>query len=1049
MFDAIKLRTLSGRAIALILPAAILLFSALTWIAYESARQRAISSTIALLDEGRDFSQQELSIQFEEIADAQKKAAELMASALVAPPNGAARFDQAFPRFGDGTRRSADRLWTGDAAGIAPRGYGAFIADEAVTQDRRAKLLAAFDTLTVMAEGLPKKVNNLYFFSPDNDLIMFAPERTDDLIFYRKEAPADLAFQDEEFSTITLPANNPAGEVRCTSLQPILYDEERRTWTTGCMMPVRMNGEHLGAWGSSVPLDSIFPEAEDGGRKLEMSQIVITDSGQLIKHPRYTVQSDAQTGDFLNLNRSQDASLTALWSLLKQNQGKAASGYLQASDQYYSFVQMDQPKWFIVSVIAGDTVRGQAFEAARSVLFAGAVATAAFALFLIFFSRRQLAVPLKRLAERADSISSYTANASAGPLTNDDEIVRLNRAFDAMESRVSRERLRMSQSFDTMVDAIDDYAILLLDQNGEIRRANRAAKEHFHWDERSDKGLRQIFDPAENSLALLKQLLAKVEAEGRVFQAPRRYRGNGRSFWATEIIQVIQNEEGHTDGYAYIVRDSSDEYRRIAKMEENLRLLNMAEDTGMLGHFTYDLDNEALTISRWIGDQFSLPIDKPLKLDRILDQFKTHQDSSTTNTILQAIAAKTAFDVVAQLDTPNGDAAFIQIKGEPIAAATVAGTEEIIGFFGIAREITEEKQAEAKLVAARDQAQQAAEMRMNLLASVSHEIRTPMSGILGMLDQMRGGGSAREKDRALDLIESSAQALMRILDDVLQQARLESGKVILDHRPFEPAALIRQTAELFVPLAKRNGGKIETRSSYRGTLLGDPTRIQQILANFTSNAVKFVGNGTVQIECEALESPSGETVELLFTVSDDGIGIAPDKLDRLFEKFEQAAATTQLDYGGTGLGLSICRDLAHAMGGEVGASSTPGEGSSFWLKLALKAESAASSARPGAGKTAIVIEAAATTRITNEIVLDELGFDAQGVRSIQEAKLVETQIDLILYDDTAIPLVTLERQFPGARPIALSDVTAEGGDQTSGGISAELLTALLNGSADD
>lgn len=1049
MFDNIKLRTLSGRAIALILPAAILLFSALTWIAYESARQRAISSTIALLDEGRDFSQQELALQFEEIADAQKKAAELMTSALAAPPSGAARFDRTFPRFGDGTRRSADRLWTGDTAGISPRGYGAFIADETVTADRRAKLLAAFDTLTAMAEGLPKKVNNLYFFSPDNDLIMFAPERPDNLLFYRKEAPADLEFQDEEFSTITLPANNPAGEMRCTSLQPILYDEERKTWTTGCMMPVRVDGEHLGAWGSSVLLDTIFPDTGEESRTLDTSQIVITNSGQLIRHPQYTVQSNAQTGDFLDLDSSQDPSLTALWSLLKQSQGKATSGYLEASDQYYSFVQMDQPKWFIASVIAGDKVRGQAFEAARSVLFAGAVATAAFALFLIIFSRWQLAVPLKRLAERADSISSYSASESEGQSTNDDEIIRLNRAFDAMESRVSRERLRMSQSFDTMVDAIDDYAILLLDQNGEIRRANRAAKEHFHWDERNDKGLRQIFDPAEDSIALLKQLLTKVEEEGRLFQAPRRYRGNGRSFWATEIIQVIQNEEGQTDGYAYIVRDSSDEYRRIAKMEENLRLLNMAEDTGMLGHFTYDLDNEALTISRWIGDQFSLPIDKPLKLDRILDQFKTDQGNSTADTILEAVAAKTQFDVIAQLGAPGGGASFIQIKGEPIAAATTAGTEEVIGYFGIAREITEEKQAEAKLVAARDQAQQAAEMRMNLLASVSHEIRTPMSGILGMLDQMRSGGSAREKERALDLIEISAQALMRILDDVLQQARLESGKVILDHRPFEPAALIRQTAELFVPLAKRNEGKIETRSSFRGTLLGDPTRIQQILANFTSNAVKFVGNGTVRIECEALESASGETVELLFTVSDDGIGIAPEKLDRLFEKFEQAEATTQLDYGGTGLGLSICRDLAHAMGGEVGASSTPGEGSSFWLKLALKAESAASSARPGAGKTAIVIEAAATSRIATEIVLDELGFDVQGVKSIQEAKSVDTQIDVVLYDDTAILPVTLERQFPGAKAIAISSVTAKDGDQLSGGISVDLLTAFLNGSADD
>jgi PAS domain S-box-containing protein len=1049
VFDKIKLRTISGRAIALILPAAILLFSALTWIAYEGARQRAISSTTALLEEDRALSQQELSLRFKELADAQQKASELMAAALSSPTSDTARFERLFPKLGDGTRRSADRLWTGDATGISPRGYGAFIANETVTPNRRATLLAAFDTLSVMAEGLPEKVDNLYFFSTNNDLIMFAPKRSDNLVFYRKDAPADLAFQDEEFSVITMPKNNPTGEMRCTSLQPILYDEEHKTWTTGCMIPVQVDGKHLGAWGSSVPLDTIFPETDDQPQKLEILQIVITDGGQLIKHPKYTVQSSTKTGDFLDLDKSDEASLTAMWGLLKDSQVNTRSGYLESSDQYYSFVQMDRPGWFVISAIAGDKVRAQAFEAARSVLFAGAVATAAFALFLIVFLRRQLALPLKRLAERADSISSYASSDGERKPMNDGEIARLDRAFDSMESRVSRERLRMSQSFDTMVDAIDDYAILLLDQNGAIRRANRAAKEHFHWDERSETGLRQIFDPVEDSSQMLKLLLAKVEEEGRVFQAPRRYRGNGKTFWATEIIQVIQNEDGQTDGFAYIVRDSSEEYRRVAKMEENLRLLNMAEDTGMLGHFTYDLDYEELTISRWIGEQFNLPTNKPIKLGRILNQLEPNQESNTAAEILGAIEDRREFDVVANFKSEQGLRSFIQIKGEPIASTTVDGLAEVIGFFGIAREITQEKQEEAKLVAARDLAQSAAEMRMNLLASVSHEIRTPMSGILGMLDQMRRGGSVREKERALDLIESSSQALMRILDDVLQQAKLESGKVILENRAFEPAALIRQTAELFIPLAKRNSGRIETTASCRRLVMGDPTRIQQVLANFTSNAVKFVGNGTVRIECEDQGTSESGQVNLLFTVSDNGIGIEPVKLERLFEKFEQAEATTELNYGGTGLGLSICRDLAHAMGGEVGASSHPGEGSSFWLRLTLDVGNADLSSRPGLGKNALVIEPAAMARIAAEIALDELGFEVHSVGSIDEARLAEAKIDLVLYSDAIPTAEELKDQFPLAQMIASSSVVTDDKDQPTGKLSVELLAKFLNGLADD
>lgn len=1015
-------QTISGRALALILPAAILIFCALTWIAYESARQRAISTTIDRLNEDRAMAEQELSARFREIENAERKAADLMASTLGALSPDPALFTNLFPAQSDGTRRSSDALWTGTASGTSPRGYGAFISDENISADRRNTLLAAFATLRVMAEGLPQKIDNLYFFSPDNDLLMYAPNRPDNLQFYRKDAPADLAFQDEEFSIITRPQTNPAGVMRCTSLQPILYDEERKTWTTGCMTPVRAGGAHIGAWGSSIPLDTLFA-ANGDSRKPDITQIVITDKGQLIKHPKFTIQSSVQTGDFLDLENTADAGLGAIWALLRRGLDVPSSGYLEASDQYFSVTQLEQPKWFVVSTIPGAKVRDQAFLAARSVLIAGAISTAAFALFLIIFLRLQLATPLTRLAHRADGISAYVASGDGDNAAEvDGEIARLDRAFDAMETRISRERLRMAQSFDTMVDAIDEYAIILLDQNGGIRRANRAAKEHFGWDAESSLGLRQIFDPAENSPEMLKQLLTKVEEEGRLFQAPRRYRGTGQSFWATEIVQVVRNEDGETEGFAYIVRDSSDEYRRVAKMEENLRLLNLAEDTGMLGHFTFDLGRRELTISRWIGEKFGLPVDKPLALEQVLKQLRAGPQGDPQSMILDAIETRSPFDVVAGFENEAGETGFIQIKGEPIASATVTGHEEMLGFFGIAREITEEKKAEAKLVAARDQARQAAEMRMNLLASLSHEIRTPMSGILGMLDQMRSGGTAREKAKALDLIESSSQALMRILDDVLQQARLESGKVLIENRPFEPDTLLRQTAELFIPLAKRNGASIQTASTCKRSVMGDPTRIQQILANFTSNAVKFVGNGTVRLECSEEPGTDGKT-SLTFTIADDGIGIDPGNLEKLFEKFEQAGPTTQLEYGGTGLGLSICRDLARAMGGEVGAFSEAGKGSQFWLTLTLEIATAADGDRPGAGKTALIIEPAAMTRIAVEVALDELAFATTSAASLDDSAVMDAEPDVVIYSGGEDSLAAIQLRFPDAQCIPMKGVT--------------------------
>lgn len=1041
------LKTISGRALALILPAAFILFGVLTWTAYEGARQRAISSTIAALDEDRALVQQGLDLRFREIADAERKASKLIATAIASPAQQSDRFSSLFPAKGDGTRRSADGIWTGEAGRLGPKGYGAFISSEDIASLRQAKLLAAFDTLGMMAEGLPRTIDNFYFFSPENDLIMYAPDRTDELAFYRKNAPSDWAFQDEEFSTIILPQNNPAGHMRCTGLQPVMYDDQRKTWTTGCMTPVRIGGQQIGAWGSSIPLDTIFPNNAENAEG-DITQIVITGDGQLIRHPTYTVQSSTRTGHFLNLDESDDPALSALWQRLKSGSPTAQSGYLEASDQYYSAAQLNQPRWFVISTIPGEQARKQAFLAARSVLIAGTISTAAFALFLIIFLRRQLGAPLTRLAERADSISAYTANDSDHTAAGTGEIARLDRAFEAMETRIARERLRMAQSFDTMVDAIDDYAILLLDSSGNIRRANRAAKTHFFWDENDSTGLRQIFDPAENAESTLKQLLAKVEEEGRLFQAPRRYRGNGQTFWATEIIQVIQTESGETEGFAYIVRDSSEEHRRVAKMEESLRLLNMAGDTGTLGYWIFDIQTEQLTISRWLGQKFAIPIDKPVDLERILSRLEISGDHNPREAIADAINKHRAFDIVAGFEAPSGEGGFIQIKGEPTFAVNAAGQQDAMGFFGIAREITAEKQAEAKLVAARDQARQAADMRMNLLASVSHEIRTPMSGILGMLDQMRNGGSAREKAKALDLIENSSQALMRILDDVLQQAKLESGTVKIESRPFEPETLVRQTAELFTPLAKRNGAKITVKSSSKRSVLGDPTRIQQILANFTSNAVKFVGNGTVQLTCTE-EPAADDRVTLTFTVTDDGIGIDPTKLEKLFEKFEQAEPTTQLEYGGTGLGLSICRDLATAMGGTVGATSKAREGSAFWLKITLAVEASGEEKYPGIGRQALVIEPKATARIAAEIALDALGFSVQSVRSADDKIIAGLEPDLILFQKAEMDLEKLQIRFPQARLISMDGLPAMHSAGVSSASSSADLRALLKASQHD
>ena len=873
------MKSISARAFAIILPVAVIIFGLSTWLSYSDAREREIASSVRLLTQDRALAQQSLENRFEELALAQQRARDRTLAALADARFNFTDFNRYFPLAQDGTRRSSDDLWSGVRTSLGSvEGFGAYIPDADLDADRQRTLAAAFSAMVGMVDGLPANANNLYFFSPDNDLIMHAPQRSDQLLFYRKQAPASLDFQDEEFSRIVTPWANPEGELRCTSLQPILYDETRRTWTTGCMTPVRAQGRQIGAFGSSIPLDEIFRDDEIAvGDNID--RVIATGDGQLVRHPEYTLQNSAETGAFLNLVETDNEELQELWQALQGVGTSGFTGYLPISDVYIDAQRLERPDWFVVSMVRGDAVRASAFDASKFTLFAGLLTTAAFGLFIIMFIRQQLIQPIQRLAVRADAISLGQDRPDEGSPADGNEMDSLNRAFDAMESRVTRERLRLTRSFDLLVDAIEEYAILLLDPAGTVTRANQSANTRFQWEENSD--LRQIFPPDEADDFVADDLLRKVARDGRLSQTVMRARGDGSLFWAFEAIEAI-----------------------------------------------YD-----------------------------------------TN-------------------------------------------EGLVGFAYIARDVTEQKDAEAEILAARDRATREADRRRDLLATMSHEIRTPMTGILGMLEQVRQENSARSRDRALATIENSGEALMRVLDDVLQHAKADSGAMEIEERGFDTTRLIQGSAELFIPLARKKGLALELNPGAREKLRGDPVRIQQIIANFLSNAIKFTSSGAVTLSCE-VKPIADDRVTLEIAVTDTGLGIPADRLEYLFDPYEQASASTERLFGGTGLGLSICRKLARAMGGEIHAESTEGEGSRFILQLPLSRDTQTDDGLPGQGKTALIFATSATTRLGAEAGLEELGYkvrSAPGLKGLEE----NGDADLVVFEDGSIPLPTLRESYPGA-----------------------------------
>jgi len=259
---------------------------------------------------------------------------------------------------------------------------------------------------------------------------------------------------------------------------------------------------------------------------------------------------------------------------------------------------------------------------------------------------------------------------------------------------------------------------------------------------------------------------------------------------------------------------------------------------------------------------------------------------------------------------------------------------------GALQNITDRKTAEFALVHAKEEAESATRAKSAFLATMSHEIRTPLNGVLGMAQAMAMDEVTDQQRERLDVIRQSGESLLAILNDVLDLSKIEAGKLELEQAEFDINELSTGAVGAFEASAQAKGlaFDLKVERNARGVYRGDSVRVRQILYNLVSNALKFTDAGHVKV----VVSRNGK--ELSISVTDTGIGIAPEKLAGLFQKFEQADASTTRRYGGTGLGLAICRDLAELMGGTICGQSTPGEGATFTVTLPLKR--VAASAKP-------------------------------------------------------------------------------------------------------
>ncbi|MBC7806722.1 MAG: PAS domain S-box protein [Akkermansiaceae bacterium] len=508
------------------------------------------------------------------------------------------------------------------------------------------------------------------------------------------------------------------------------------------------------------------------------------------------------------------------------------------------------------------------------------------------------------------------------------------------------------------------------------------------------------------------------------------YKKDGTPFWCEMNIHPIPDGSGGYSHFMALQRDvtqrkwqEKEQESAMNALQENKERLIDAQRAARTGSWEYNIATGKIN---WSPEMFRiLQFDPALgepDYSRLMSRY--HPDDVPMHNAVVAKAMADGipyeFDIRAVMD--DGTVHWMYALGRPMRDHR----NTIVGLNGTVQDITDRKESELNLTLALQAAEAATQAKSAFLANMSHELRTPLNGILGINEVMLQTNLTEEQENFAQIIQSSGQTLLLLLNDILDLSKIEAGKLEMESSPFDLRRLVSETLQIFCLRAQEKGISLKFSLPPDISLhfRGDGNRLQQVLTNLIANAIKFTERGEVKITVgHDWATPTG-VCRVRVAITDTGIGIDPASQKRLFQNFTQADNSMTRRYGGTGLGLAISKHLIELMGGEIGMASLPGKGSTFWFQVPLETVESGLSALPSESPPA-----ACNSRVllgvnnsTNRIVIKRL-LEKRGCR----VETVSQGSDVLrLWREQVFDLALLDMDEPEmAGDAAVSELRAE------------------------